>query len=212
MQGPAHLGLGWLLGARLGERRNRRIVGLAGLAPDIDIVVYPLAWLAGGCDLDHAFAVYAGVHHRYTHGIVFALAAGLLAWRLAAGRQRVRVALLSVLAVALHLAGDVIASGPAWPVYPLWPWSDLAWGVAWSWNASDWRNVTLSALAVVMALGWSYRRGHSPLECVSYRADDWMSSVMRGEFTAGPRFRLVLYGTLAVAVAIVVLPLLLYLR
>ncbi|MGE0484036.1 MAG: hypothetical protein AB7Q81_07840 [Gammaproteobacteria bacterium] len=106
----------------------------------------------------------------------------------------------------------MIASGPAWPVYPLWPWSDLAWGVAWSWNASDWRNIVLSALAVGMTLAWSWRRGYSPLECFSYRADDWMAQVMRGEYVAGPRFRLVLYGTLALVVALAVLPLVFYLR
>ncbi|MGE0484035.1 MAG: hypothetical protein AB7Q81_07835 [Gammaproteobacteria bacterium] len=99
MQGPAHVGLGWLLGAHQRERRNRRIVGLAGLAPDIDIVVYPLAWLAYGFDLDHAYALYAGVHHRYTHGVVFMLVTALLGWRLAVGTGRVRVAALAVLAV-----------------------------------------------------------------------------------------------------------------
>ena len=41
-------GLGWLMGqaAGLRDRRDRRIVGLASLVPDIDVVVYPLAYLA----------------------------------------------------------------------------------------------------------------------------------------------------------------------
>lgn len=213
MQGPAHIGIGWVIGVAGGlrSRRDRRIVGLAGLAPDIDILVYPAAWLSYGFDLDRAFALYANVHHRYTHGIAFVVLAAVVAWRMAAGRRGL-VALLTALAVVAHVVCDVIASGPAWPVHPLWPWHDWAWSVAWSWNASDPRNIAVSAAAVIMMLGASWKRGYSPLECFSYRADDWMASVMRGEFEASPRFRLVLYSSLALVSVAVLLPLWFYLR
>ncbi len=214
MQGPAHLAIGWLIGERAGlaARRDRRLVGLAGLAPDADIVVYPLAWLWYGADLDLAFAVYAEVHHRYTHGVVFALLAMVAAARLASPAARTRVGLLCGLAVTAHILGDIIASGPAWPVYPLWPFDDLACAVAWSWPASDWRNVTLSFLAIAMTLAYARVRGYSPLECFSYRADRWVGAVMRGEVQSSARFRIAVYAALALVSAAVLLPLWLYLR
>jgi membrane-bound metal-dependent hydrolase YbcI (DUF457 family) len=214
VQGPAHLAIGWLIGERAGlaARRDRRLVGLAGLVPDVDVLVYPLAYLWYGADIDRAYAVYALVHHRYTHGIVFAALCMLGAWAVATPAVRGKVALLTLLAIAAHIAGDVIGSGPGWPVHPLWPASDLALGVSWSWNASDWRNIALSAAAIALTLGYARRRGFSPLECFSYRADDWLATVVRGQARSSPRFRLMLYGVLLAVSAVVVLPLLLYLR
>jgi len=214
MQGPAHLGISWLLGVSGGarDRRDRRIVGLAGLVPDIDVIVYPLAYVFFLGDLDRAFGIYTNVHHRYTHGIVFAVLVAFAAYRLASGSNRRRIAALAFAAVGIHIACDVIASGNAWPVYPLWPVSNLAWSVEWSWSASDWRNVGISVLAIVMTLVYAKRKGYSPVECFSYRADDWLAAVMRGEVTSTRRFRIVLYSVLAVVTAAVVLPLWLYLE
>ena len=120
--------------------------------------------------------------------------------------------LLTALAFLTHLVGDVVASGPAWPVYPLWPFADVAWSVSWSVNASDWRNITLSVLALALTLAWSWRRGYSPLECLSYRVDDWLAAVLRGEFHASARFRLVLYSVLLLVSVAVLMPLWLYLQ
>ncbi len=214
MQGTVHLALGWLLGdgAGLETRRDRRIVGLAGLVPDIDVLVYPLAYLVFLGDMDKAFNVYAQVHHRYTHGVLFALLCAMSAWRLASEDKRMRVAALTLLAVFLHIVGDVIASGSNWPVYPLAPLSDLAWTVTWSWNASDWRNISLSVLAILMMLWYSRVKGYSMLECFSYRADDWMTKVMRREAKSSPQFRLVFYVVLLSVSALIVLPILLYMR
>ena len=113
MQGAAHLGIGWLIGevAGLKQRRDRRIVGLSGLIPDIDVAIYPLAYLWYLGDLDAAFAVYASVHHRYTHGILFAALIALTAHALATPAARGRVAALTFTAVVMHIICDVFASG-----------------------------------------------------------------------------------------------------
>lgn len=214
MQGPAHIGVGWLLGeiAGLKARRDRRIVGLAGIAPDIDVIIYPLAYIFYLGDLDAAFAVYAALHHRYTHGVLFLLLAGAAAWRRASPECRAKVLLLAMLSVTLHVGGDVVASGQAWPIFPFAPFAEISWTVAWSIEASDWRNVGLSFAAITMPLVYARYYGYSPLECFSYRADAWPIAVTRGQFESTRRFRIVIYLTLAAISALVLLPLWLYFR
>ena len=66
MQGPTHLALSWFVGEACGldKRRDRRIVGLAGLAPDLDAFAYIGAYVYFGFDLDRAFSeVWIAVHH-----------------------------------------------------------------------------------------------------------------------------------------------------
>ena len=56
MQGLAHLALSEFVGAAcsLHPRRDRRIVALAGLAPDFDAFAYIGAYIYFGFDLDRA--------------------------------------------------------------------------------------------------------------------------------------------------------------
>lgn len=214
MQAPAHIAISWLIGERAGltERRDRRIVGLSGIFPDLDVVIYPLGYVFYGGDLDRAFDLYASLHHRYSHGLGFAVLTATLAWMLATTSHRVRVALLAGAVVALHVVCDLIAAGTAWPVYPLWPIDSAPWTVEWSWQVSDWRNVALSAGALAMTLAYARWRGYSPIECFSYRADAWVHAVMHGRVRSTRRFRIVLYAILAVITTAIVVPLLLYLR
>ena len=82
--------------------------------------------------------------------------------------------------------------------------------MAWSWDASDIRNVLLSVAALIMAVAYSRIKGYSPLECLSYRADDWFALVLRGEMKSSPRFRLIFYGALVTSALVILLPLLFY--
>jgi hypothetical protein len=59
---PTHLVLSWLLGHRLSERRDRRLVAWAGVAPDLDALT-----VLGGLDF------YGQWHHVLTHGLTAAL-------------------------------------------------------------------------------------------------------------------------------------------
>jgi membrane-bound metal-dependent hydrolase YbcI (DUF457 family) len=59
MQVPTHLAISWLIGHRLPERRDRRLVTWAGVLPDLDALS-----LLGGAG---AFSEY---HHVLTHGLV----------------------------------------------------------------------------------------------------------------------------------------------
>jgi hypothetical protein len=212
-----HWILSWFIaeGGRL-DLRGRRIVTVAGLLPDADVIPYAAAatanWLVKGQAFSAAWRnafedVHLKVHHHYTHGVGFvaATAAGaflLSQWaassgapptplsptkgegdrkaRSGAGMASVKVALLAALACVLHVLGDVIASGPSWPVYPLWPFSDAAWGYPWSWTLADWPNIALLALLLLAARQYAKVRGRSPLEALSTRLDARLVAIIGG--------------------------------
>ena len=137
MQGTAHLALSWFVGEACGldQPRDRRIVGLAGLAPDFDVLAYIGAYVWFGFDLDQAYReVWVVVHHYYTHGIGFAMFTGVVAYFVALGgsptptrhSHALKIAGLAMLVSLTHVFCDVIAAGPRFPVFPWWPFSDMA--------------------------------------------------------------------------------------
>jgi hypothetical protein len=74
MHGPSHLLISRFVAEAHGldSPRDRRIVALSGLAPDIDVLAYAGAIVYHCFDKDLAFEnVRQVVHHRYTHGLGF---------------------------------------------------------------------------------------------------------------------------------------------
>lgn len=168
------------------KRRDRALITLASVVPDIDglgIVpelltrhsAHPLDW----------FSLY---HHRL-HNLAFAVFITAIALALAN-----RTWLTGAMALAsfhVHLFEDVIgARGPdgyQWPIPYLSPFSHTA-NITWShqWALNAWPNfaITIALLAVTLYLAWS--RGFSPLEMVSTRADRAFVNTLRRRF---PRAR-----------------------
>lgn len=210
--------LSWYFAESAGVQapRDRRIVAWAGFAPDIDVLAYASAIVWYGLDKDRAFEnVWQVVHHRYTHGLLFVLLTGALAWWLATdGPARLRVALYAMLASTIHNFLDVVAGGPTWPIYPYWPLSAAAWGVPWSWTIGEWPNLVVLAACLAGMLLYAKRAGRSPLECFGDRADRWLVGIVRqqqvaGQNAGGTRLRWIIWGALLAGAAAVVLPLIL---
>ena len=230
MQGPAHLALSWFVGEACGldEARDRRIVGLAGLAPDADALAYVGAYVVFGFDIDRAYReVWVSVHHYYTHGVGFALATGLVAWAFAsksrgpASRAAIKVAGLAFLVSLTHVFCDVVAAGPRFPVYPWWPLSDLGWTASWSWELRDWPNQVITFGAIAATLVYARLAGRSPIESFSYALDRSVVRIVREGSTRGgsetgdgdpsrsrreARTRWIVYVILAVATTALVIP------
>lgn len=184
MSPVTHFLTGWVVAncAPSLSRKERALVTLAGVVPDVDGLgaiaelltrnsPHPLAW----------FSLY----HHQLHNLAFALMVAAVSFLLA--KNRWLTGFLALLSFHLHLIEDLAGSrgpeGYQWPIPYLWPFSQagqLTWGGQWALNA--WPNfvITLCLLLATLYLAWS--RGHSPLEMLSARADAAFVTTLRRRF------------------------------
>jgi len=164
------------------DRRDRALVTLACVAPDIDglgIVpelltrssAHPLMW----------FSLY----HHSLHNLAFALVIAVIAFALAA--QKWKTGLLALVSFHVHLFEDVLGSrgpdGYQWPIPYLAPFSpspQFSWQGQWGLNA--WPNVLLTIVLLLITLWLAWRRGFSPLEMVSTKADHALVATLRRRY------------------------------
>ena len=183
MSPVTHFLTGWVFAncAKL-ERRERALVTLACVVPDIDGLgiipelltrnsAHPLLW----------FTLY---HHRL-HTLAFGLVVAAVAFVLA--QQRWKTTLLALASFHLHLFEDVLGSrgpdGYQWPIPYLTPFShslQLAWRGEWALNA--WQNVVITAVLLSVTLWLAWRRGFSPVEMISAKADFAFVATLRRRF------------------------------
>jgi len=71
------------------------------------------------------------------------------------------------------LACILVAGGPTWPIYPLWPVSDLGWSASWSWKIGEWPNIAILFACLAGMFAYAKFAARSPLECFGDRADAW---------------------------------------
>jgi len=162
--------------------KERALITLAGVAPDIDGLgaipefltknsQHPLLW----------FSLY----HHQLHNLVFGLlVAGvclaLANWGWATG-------LLALLSFHLHLFEDILGGrgpdGYQWPIPYLLPFShgaQLTWRGQWALNA--WPNFVITGCLLIATFYLAWATGHSPLEIVSTRADETFVAALRRRF------------------------------
>ncbi|MDM8518105.1 metal-dependent hydrolase [Desulfobacterales bacterium HSG16] len=180
-----HFLIGWTLaGSVTLDRRERAIVTVSGVIPDIDGIGIIAEKLTQNWDTPLRW--WSDYHHLLTHNIGFAVFVAIAACFLA--RQKLRCSILAFISVHLHLAGDIIgARGPdgyQWPIPYLLPFSDscsLSWQGQWKLNA--WPNILITSLALAWAFYMAHKRGISPLEMVSARANKAFVKTLRNRFT-----------------------------
>lgn len=179
-----HLLIGWGTAQVLPlDRRDRALVTIASMVPDIDGFGAIPEMLTRGTS--HELLWWTEYHHTLCHNITFGVIFTAVATIFA--HLRARTALLTFISFHLHLFGDVIgARGPdgfQWPIPYLMPFSDR-WQWSWSgqWELNAWQNfaITIPLLAFTIWLAWS--RGRSPLEIVSVRANEGFVNALRGRF------------------------------
>ena len=172
MSPVTHFLTGWVLATASGlERRERAVVTIAAVIPDIDglgIVPelltrhsqHPLFW----------FSQY----HHVLHTLLFAVVVSLGAY-LIANRRRTAAA-MAFLAFHLHLVEDLVGSrGPDgfdWPIPYLYPFSNRwAWTWAGQWELNAWPNVALTVALFCVTVWFATTRGYSPVDLFSRKAD-----------------------------------------
>ena len=164
------------------NRKERALVTLAGIVPDIDGLgaipdlitrnsAHPLAW----------FSLY----HHQLHNLTFGLFVAIFCFAFA--NHRFTTGLLALLSFHLHLIEDLLgARGPdgyQWPIPYLLPFSrnaQLAWNGQWALNA--WPNFAITICLLLTTLYLARSTGHSPLEMVSTHADEALVATLRHRF------------------------------
>lgn len=186
---PTHFLISWVIASEsTTTRRDRAIVSLAGVIPDIDGFGYPVEnWLTIGWD--QPLLWFSDYHHILCHNVGFATLVTLGAAWLSKGNWK--TTLLACLTFHLHLLCDVIGSRGVdnyqWPVPYLLPFSN-AWQWAWSgqWELSAWPNRAIGAGCFALTLWLAWLRGFSPLEMVSQKADLRFVAVLRNWWRPKP--------------------------
>lgn len=184
MNPVSHLLISWVVADTAGlTRRDRVLVTLAGVAPDIDGLgiiaeiltektTAPLLW-------------WSKYHHVVCHNIGFGLV--VLAVAASFSLMKWRTAFFTLLAFHLHLFCDFIGSrgpdGYQWPIPYLFPFSDR-WQLTWEsqWELNAWPNLLLTALILAATIYFSWKKGYSPIEIFSKRADTTFVSILRKKF------------------------------
>lgn len=168
-----HAEIGWLVAQPLRERRDRILVLIAGVAPDID----GLTLLAGE-------AAYARWHHVVAHG---AVAAGVTALVVAAlAGERLKATVLALVSFHLHLLCDLAGSGPGWPIHYYWPFTMREWFWDGQWDLASWQNSVIGLAVTLSALACALIVRRTPVEVFSVRADGKVVATLRKRFGRAP--------------------------
>ena len=183
MSPVTHFLFGWVL-ANTTElnRRERTLVTLAGVAPDVDgLGVIPEVLTRNS---SHPLLWFSQYHH-VMHNALFSVVVAAAAFALAA--RRWKTALLALVSFHLHLLCDVLgARGPdgyAWPIPYLLPFSN---SVQWTWHGqwplNGWQNMVITVALLLTTLFLAWKRGYSPLEMFSLKADRRFVETLRERF------------------------------
>lgn len=184
MSPATHLLVGWCVAetARL-ERRDRALVTLAGIVPDLDGAGILMDWATGRSP---ALGAYGAFHHVWLHNLPAALLCAALAFSVA--RRRALCAGLVLLSFHLHLLGDLVGSagpdGSIWSLAYLWPFSERAFAWQGQWGLNAWPNFAITAALLLWIGAIAVRRGRSPVELVSARADAAVVAALRGRLAS----------------------------
>jgi inner membrane protein len=164
------------------ERRDRAIVTMACVAPDVDgLGIIPELLTRNST---HPLLWFSQYHHSL-HNLIFAFVIAGLAFALSL--RKWKTAALAFLSFHIHLFEDLLGSrgpdGYQWPIPYLAPFSSsvqLTWRGQWGLNA--WPNVLLTAILLLITIWLAWRRGFSPLEMVSAKADAAFVTTLRRRY------------------------------
>lgn len=175
MSPTTHLLASWIVAAKTTDNpRDRRLVSLAGVLPDLDGLGLVVDVFNGATGRART-AYYQDYHHVLLHGLFGAVIVSAVMAALA--RRRLRVALLSLLTFHLHLLCDYVGSrgpdkGDKWPIAYLSPFSQkLTWFCPWQWPLAGWRNDIISFVLFITPMGMAVKLGYSVIGVFSVKAD-----------------------------------------
>ena len=181
-----HLLAGWALAntANL-TRRDRMLVAVSGVIPDIDGMGLVVDIVTRGTT-----DWWGRFHHELGHNLGFCLIVTLTSTAFAT--RKVMATMLVFLSFHLHLFCDLLGSrgpeGDQWPIPYLEPFSDLP-RLVWNgqWTLNSWPNLLITAILILLSIHWAWKRGYSPIELFSQRADTIFVDTLRQRFPKKPQ-------------------------
>ena len=188
MSPVTHFLSGWLLAnAAPLKGRERTIVTFAAVVPDVDgLGIIPELLTRHS---RHPLLWFSEYHHSL-HTLLFAVIVSVFAFFLSS-RSWITTA-MSFAAFHVHLLEDLVgARGPdgyTWPIPYLFPFS-TRWTWIWQgqWKLNAWPNVVLTLALLVLTILLAIRRGFSPVEIFSRRADEAVVAALRNRFATNPK-------------------------
>jgi hypothetical protein len=178
-----HLLASWIVAAKTTDNlRDRRLVALAGVAPDLDGLGIVVDW-AKGAFTTGKFYYYPTYHHWLLHGLPAAVGCSILMAALA--RRHWRVLWLSFLTFHLHLLCDLAGSrGPdkmdRWPIFYLGPLSQHPmWIWKYQWPLDGWQNRVIFVGLFVWCLWLAVKIGDSFVGVINRRCDQVFVGVLQ---------------------------------
>jgi inner membrane protein len=186
MSPVTHFLFGWLVAnaSTADRRKERAIITLAGVAPDVD----GLGIIADVLTRDSAQPLrwFSEYHHLLGHNLGFCLL--LVALTLLVAKRKLQTAALVFVSFHLHILCDLAGSrspdGYQWPMAYLWPFSNglqLSWSGQWELNA--WQNFVITGVALAVVFTLAVKRGFSPVEMVSETANRSFVDTLRRRFS-----------------------------
>jgi inner membrane protein len=180
-----HLLAGWCLAETSPSLtpRERAIVALAGVAPDVDgFGILPELITR---DTSRPLLWWSEYHHALAHNLPFAVLCATVAFA-ATRTHRMRTAVLAFISVHLHLVCDLAGSrgpdGYQWPIPYFAPFSRAEWSWSGQWALNAWQNIAITIALLIVAFVLAIRRGYSPVGIVSRRADAAFVATLRARF------------------------------
>jgi membrane-bound metal-dependent hydrolase YbcI (DUF457 family) len=178
-----HFLVGWVGLERFQpSRRDKAVVVLAGVAPDLDGLGIVIDFMTRTFGLPET-NYYQAYHRMFGHGLAAALVISLVAG--AIGTRRLQVACWAFLSVHLHLICDLLGSrgttaGDIWGIYYLAPFTTRH-AISWSgqWPLVGWQNTLFTAVLLAIAMARATKLGYSPLGLASERADATFVETLR---------------------------------
>ena len=165
------------------SRRERALVTLAGVAPDIDGAGLIIDVFCHGSD--QPLQLWSMYHHVLGHNIGFGLLLVIVTFALST--RRWVTSLLVFMSFHLHLLCDLLGSkgpyGYQWPIPYLFPFSDAwQWTWAYQWQLNAWPNFAITIFTILLILFFSWKNGLAPLEIVSLKANRFFVDALRNRF------------------------------
>ncbi len=180
-----HLLASWIIAAKTTDNlRDRRLVSLAGVIPDLDGLGLFVDWYKDATTSGkYEYYYYPKYHHFVGHGLPAALLCAVIMAAIA--HKRWRVFGLALVAFHLHVLCDFLGSrGPdaidLWPIMYLGPLrQNPIWFWRHQWPLDGWQNFLITIVLFVWSLAIAIRLGDSFIGVVNHKRDRYFVSTLQ---------------------------------